>query len=214
MKKDIRYFILTATFIVYLGIGFSEEQKSINLPAPRMSGGQPLMEALAQRQSKRNFLPKDLPEQVLSNLLWAAFGINRPTLGKRTAPSASNAQEIDIYVSTPGGVFLYEAKDNRFKPVISEDIRGIASPQNFVKTAPVVLIYVADYRRMKGPDVQKDFYSATDTGFISQNVYLFCASEQLATVVLGMVDKKVLKEKMGLSDEQHIILIQPVGYPK
>lgn len=196
-----------------LSISFAQEQSSIKLPVPRTKGGKPLLEALSQRQSLRSFSSKEPSSQTLSDLLWAAFGINRKDSGKRTAPSASNRQEIDIYVATKQGVFIYDAKNNQLNPVVSEDVRTVIGRQPFVKDAPVVLVYVADYRRMRGQETQNDFYSAADTGFISQNVYLFCASEGLATVVLGMVNKDALSKKMGLAQEQKIILAQPVGYP-
>lgn len=211
--KGAFIFLLAACPILCTGQGVAAAQEGISLPDPRVNGGKPLMEALSQRRSLRSFDSRSLPDEVLSNLLWAAFGINRPDTGRRTAPSASNRQEIDIYVATAGGVFVYDAKNNRLDTVTGEDIREFTGRQNFVRRAPVVLVYVADYRRMKGEDRQKEFYSAADTGFISQNVYLFCASEGLATVVIGLVDKGELAKKLGLSKEQKVILSQPVGYP-
>jgi SagB-type dehydrogenase family enzyme len=181
----------------------------IQLPAPQKTGGMPLMEALAARATNRDFSSRELDPQQLSNLLWAAFGINRED-GKRTAPSAHNRQEIDVYVALSSGLYLYEPKGYQLVQVFSEDIRKGAGKQGFTQKAPVNLIYVADYDRMKG---EKDFYSATDTGFISQNVYLFCASEGLNTVVLGWVDREKLHAVMKLKPSQHIILTQPVGFP-
>ena len=196
-------------------IGFSDEViKSVQLPAPDKSGGKPLMEVLSKRQSIRNISSKEIPVQVLSNLLWAAFGINRPESGKKTAPSAVNAQEIDIYVAMQKGLYVYNAKNNTLDPVVSKDIRSTANESPAVLSAPVLLIYVADYSRMpKFPQETRDFFSATDTGFISQNVYLFCASEGLATVVMGSFNRERLTKEMNLKKEQKIILIQPVGYP-
>jgi nitroreductase len=180
-----------------------------------MEGGRPLMLVLKDRKSSRTFSAEELPLQVFSNMLWAAFGINRPESGKRTAPSAVNWQEIDIYVATVDGLYLYDAKANTLEPVLAEDIRAMTGTQAFVKDAPVNLIYVADYSRMgRASTERKDFYSATDTGFISQNVCLFCASEGLATVVRGLVDKPALAKKMRLRTDQKIILAQSVGYPK
>ncbi|MCX6339585.1 MAG: nitroreductase family protein [Candidatus Aureabacteria bacterium] len=187
----------------------------VQLVKPQTSGGKPLLEALAKRKSTRAFDARKLPPQVLSNLLWAACGVNRLESGKRTAPSAMNHQEIAVYAATADGLYLYNAKDHRLDPVFAEDIRARAGEQPFVKTAPVVLIYVADHSLMGDtPRDSRDFYSATDTGFISQNVYLYCASEGLATVVLGWVDKPALAKAMKLRDDQKIILTQPVGYPK
>ena len=193
------------------------ELKPIQLLKPQTSGGKPLMQALAERKSMRVFSNKKLSVQTLSNLLWAAFGINRAEgkKGKRTAPSACNWQEIDIYVALEDGLYLYDAPANILKPVLAKDLRVAAGIQNFTQDAPVNLIYVADLTRMGNRKKEvKDFYSATDTGFISQNVYLFCASEGLATVVLGYVDKSTLAKLMGLNSDQRIILTQPVGYPK
>ena len=140
--------------------------------------------------------------------------MNRPD-GKRTAPTALNRQEIDIYVATADGLFLYDAKANALQPVLEKDIRALTGRQPFVKDAPVSLVFVADYAKMgKGSDADKAFYSAADTGFISQNVYLFCASEGLATVVRGMVPRDELAQTMKLRPDQKIVLAQPVGYPK
>ena len=153
--------------------------------------------------------------QVLSNMLWAACGVNRPESGKRTAPSAVNWQEIDTYVATADGLYLYDAKAHILKPVLAGDIRAATGRQTFVKDAPVNLIFVADFSRMgKATTEDKVFYSATDTGFISQNVYLYCASEGLATVVRGAVDKEKLAKVMKLRPDQKVILAQSVGYPK
>jgi len=217
MNRSVCVAMCTVLIIFYLvPVAMSTEKlEPVQLVKPQMSGGKSLMEALAKRRSTRSFDARRLPPQTLSNVLWAANGINRPESGKRTAPSAMNRQEIDIYAATAEGLYLYNAKDHRLDPVLAEDIRARAGEQPFVKTAPVVLIYVADYARMgDAPRDSKEFYSATDTGFISQNVYLYCASEGLATVVLGWVDKPALAKTMKLRDDRKIILTQPVGYPK
>ena len=191
----------------------AQAEQTIRLPKPDTEGGLPLMQALNRRRSLRAFKPDPLPDQVLSNLLWAAFGRNRPD-GRRTAPSAVNWQEIDIYVALEKGLYLFDAGNHSLKLVLAEDIRAITGLQGFTQQAPVNLIYASDHRRMgRANPEHKEFYSATDTGFISQNVYLFAASEGLATVVLGMVNRDALAEKMGLAPEQKIILTQPVGYP-
>ena len=191
-----------------------KELKPIELLKPQMSGGMPLMQALKARSSSREYDSKTLPLQVLSNMLWAAWGINRPD-GKRTAPSAMNLQEIDVYVALAEGLYLYDAKANILKPVLSEDLRAMTGGQPFVKDAPVNLVFVADYSRMdRITSRDRAFYSAANTGFISQNVYLFCASEGLATVVRGYVDKPALARAMKLRPDQKVILAQTVGYPK
>lgn len=190
------------------------EPGPIELPKPQMEGGKPLMTALKERKTSREFSGEKLPIQVLSNMLWAACGVNRPD-GKRTAPTAMNKQEIDVYVALEQGLYLYDAKANTLVPVLAQDIREVTGKQPFVKDAPVNLVFVADYAKMGGmPDDAKDFYAATDTGFISQNVYLFCASEGLATVVRGYVDKPACSAAMKLRADQKVILSQTVGYPK
>lgn len=185
----------------------------IVLPEPDRSGGMPLMQALEQRQSSRSFRSQDLPLDVLSNLLWAANGINRPD-GKRTAPSAGNSQEIDIYAALKTGLYVYDPAAHVLNPVLEDDLREFTGQQDFTQTAPVNLIFVADLDKLgRYPDDVRAFYSAADTGFVSQNVYLFCASQGLATVVLGWLDKDALAQKMGLKDHQKVILTQPVGFP-
>ena len=187
---------------------------TLYLPAPENTGGKPLMEVLSERKSTRSFREEKLPDQVLSNLLWAAFGVNRSESGKRTAPSARNWQEIDIYVCLERGCYLYDATEHVLVPVLAEDLRSSTGSQSFVAKVPVNLVYIADFSRMHGAaEDQKIFYSAADAGFISQNVYLFCASEGLATVVRGLVDRGMLSDKMSLGTDQRVILAQSVGYP-
>ena len=187
----------------------------IKLPIPQTELTYPLMQALAQRRSIRRWDEKPISLQDVSNLLWAAFGFNRPEEGKRTAPSAVNWQEIDIYVALADGLYLYDAKAHRLIGVLAKDIRAQTGTQAFVKDAPVNLIYVADFSRInREEEKDKIFYSATDTGFISQNVYLFCASEGLATVVRGLVDKIALAKVMKLRPDQRVILAQSVGFSK
>jgi SagB-type dehydrogenase family enzyme len=174
----------------------------------------PLMKALSLRRTERSFSEKPLDDATLSSLLWAAWGINRPDSGRRTAPSAVNWQEIDVYAAMPDGLFFYNADDHVLEPVMEEDLRKQAGKQGFVKKAPVVLIYVADRSRMARDDEARDFYSAIDTGYISQNVYLFCAAHELNTVAVGWVEKEKLAEAMKLKPEQRVILTQPVGHPE
>ncbi len=186
----------------------------IQLLEPETEGGKPLMQVLQERKTSRAFSRREIPLQTLSNLLWAAFGINRPESGKRTAPSANNWQEFDIYVAMEKGVYLYDAQENLLRPIMPGNIHTLTGKQDYVKDAPINLIFVADYTRMGNASAQaKDFYSACDVGFISQNVYLFCTSEGLATVVRGWLDKDKLAKKMQLKAEQKIILCQTVGYP-
>jgi nitroreductase len=188
--------------------------QSIPLPPPQTDGGKPLMQALQQRRTNRELKPDKLPAQVLANLLWAGFGINRPESGHRTAPSAMNSQEVDLYVAMPEGLYVYEAKPHQLKPVLDTDLRARISGQPFATNAPVVLIYVADLPRLaRAKADQRPFYAAVDTGCISQNIYLYSASEGLATVVFDL-DRAPLAAAMQLRPEQKIILAQAVGYPK
>ena len=208
------FFILTSLFI-YSPLTYAQESKLIKLPAPQIEGGKPLMQALKERKTSREFSLKELPLQIISDLLWAADGINRQDSGHRTAPSAMNMQEIDIYIAKADGLYLFDAKENMLMPVVAADIRALTCNQPFVKDAPVNLIFVADLKKMSKPSAEMvDFYAATDTGFISENVYLYCASAGLATVVRGWVDKLVLAKAMKLRNNQKIILAQTVGYPK
>jgi SagB-type dehydrogenase family enzyme len=212
----VAVFLASIIIIPAMGkdITMAQEQKSIQLTKPQIAGNS-LMEVLAKRSSSREFSPETLPENILSNMLWAASGINRPDSGKRTAPSASNKQEIDIYVASPDGLYLYGAKSHTLQMIATGDMRGLTGKQDYVKEAAVNLIYVADYSRMSSASDQvKEIYAAADTGFISENVYLYCASAGLATVVRANIDKTALSKAMKLRADQKIILAQSVGYPK
>lgn len=187
---------------------------AIALPKVQMDVGKPLMQVLKSRKSNREFSTKVVPRQLLANLLWAAYGVNRPQERKRTAPSAHNRQEIDVYITLREGLYLYDAFQHALQPILEKDIRALTGKQKFPGHAPVNLIYVADFARVKG--VPRDAaieVAAVATGAIVQNVYLYCASENLATVARGWVDKKALAKAMGLRDDQYIVLTQTVGYP-
>lgn len=210
MKK----MLLILVILVFTATAFCQEQKKIILPEPQTDKGMPLMQALKERRTQRDFSPKELGQQTLSNLLWAADGINRPESSHRTAPSAVNMQEIDIYLAKADGLYLYNAKEQALEPVLKEDIRSATGKQEFVGAAPLNLVYVADYSKSVKVGDKKEFYAAADTGFISENVYLFCASEGLTTVVRGSFDEAKLAKTMKLRPDQKIILTQTVGYPK
>lgn len=208
MRHAIVYALLTGI------AALAETPEGIALPKANTTGGKPLMQALAERRSTRNINAGKLPLPVLSNLLWAAFGVNRSD-GRRTAPSASNRQIIDVYAVTADGAYIYNPKNHRLDPVVSGDIRATTGTQSFVAQAPLNLVYVADYSRMTNPsDSERLFISAADTGFIGQNVYLFCASEGLATVVRASLDRDALAKALKLRPDQKITLAQTVGYPK
>lgn len=173
------------------------------------------MQALAARRTTREFKGTSLPQQLLSNLLWAAFGINRRASGGRTAPSAHDMQEIGVYVVMADGAYLYDARRNVLRLAVPRDLRALTGLQAFVRDAPVDLVYVADFSRFtRDSEADKAFYSAADTGFISQNVYLFCASEGLATMVRSYIDRPALAKAMRLAPNQRVILAQSVGYAR
>ena len=184
----------------------------MNLQAPQKSGGMPLMEALAKRATSRAFDTTRLSPGQISNLLWAAFGINRSD-GKRTAPSSRNRQETDIYVLLGEGAFIYDAAYHRLNQVIPDDIRALGGTQPFVKDAPVTLVFIADLSRMgDGPAEEKMNTANIDVGYISQNVYLWAASEGLVTGARGSVDKQALGARLKLKSTQVIIIAQSVGF--
>lgn len=199
----------------------AEEEDIIKLPEPQMEGGMPLMQALKLRQSTRgNFGPdKKLSLQQLSNLLWAADGVNRPG-NYRTAPSAVNWQNIDIYVTTADGLFLYDAQKNELKVLGREDVRAVSGQQDFVTQAPVNLIYVADFAKAKGFGGQgeamptADPWSHVGVGAICQNVYLWCASENMACIVRAMIDKDAIRKTLNLRPDQQPLLAQTVAHFK
>jgi len=196
-------------------VATSPMTEPLMLPPPQTTGGMPLMQALKARRTVREYDSQPLSPQMMSNLLWAAFGVNRAETKGRTAPSAHDLQEISIYVTTKQGVSLYDPFAHKLVPVSEKDISVFTGKQDFVKDAPVNLVFVSDFNKFKDDDEDyKKFYSATDTGYISQNVYLFCASEGLATMVRAYIDIPALSKALGLTKNQHIILAQSVGYPK
>lgn len=190
------------------------ETDTVVLPPPALAGGISLRQALEARHSTRSFLPDALSLEALSTLLWAGFGINRRETGGRTAPSAHNWQEIDVFAVLPEGAYRYDAQQHRLLLVRAEDLRGATGVQDFVRTAPLNLVYVADFARM--PDAkpqERDFLAGADAGCIAQNVCLYCAGAGLATVVRGLVDRRRLAAALGLSRTQRIALAQSVGRP-
>jgi len=189
--------------------------KPVQLPTPRTDGGKPLMQALKLRATSRAFAPDPLPPQTVADLLWAAWGINRPGEGKRTAPSARNWQEIDLLLVDARGAWRYDAAANSLEPLVSGDLRHLTGGQDFVKDAPLTLVFVADPARMKGSEAaSREAYAYADAAFISQNVYLYCASEGLATGVRAMVDRPALAKALGLGADRIVVFAQSVGYPR
>ena len=204
---------LIALLLIPVGLITAQELKPVALPTPQTSGGRPLMQVLKERKSVRDFGPEPLSRQTISNLLWAAWGVNRED-GRRTAPSASNRQEIDVYVVMADGAYLYDAQANALKLMAPADLRKLAGTQAYAAGAPVNLIYVADTAKLGGDDAARLATANADTGFIAQNVYLFCASEGLGTVVRGSVNRDDLGKALNLRAGQRITLAQSVGYAK
>ena len=191
-----------------------DASETIVLPEPQKEGGIPLMEAISKRRSDREFSIQELPLPLLSNLLWAAYGVNRAD-GHRTAPSALDAQEIDVYVALPSGAYLYDATANQLQLIVSSDLRSITGYQDFVDEAPLDLVFVADYSRMKlVPVALRESYASVAAGAISQNVYLFAAGNGLATVIRAWIDREAIANALGLSHDHQVLLSQTVGYPK
>jgi nitroreductase len=192
----------------------AESAKIRELPAPRETGGKPLMEVLKLRRSIREYADRPLPPQVLSDLLWAAFGVNRPS-GDRTAPYWRHVMVIDVYATLADGVWLYDPKQHRLEQRLPADVRAQTGMQDFVATAPLNLVYVAHGERMQdiSPE-ERRLYASVDAGFIGQNVYLFCASEGFASVFRGAVDTRKLASTMQLGEGQFVTFAQSVGYPR
>jgi len=199
---------------VFLAGAAPARADDIELPKPCMKCGKPLMWVFEHRKSTREFSPKKLSLLRLATVLWAAFGVNRED-GKRTAPSSMNWQEIDVYAVMQEGAYRYDAQAHKLIQVLTEDIREHTGTQPFVKEVPLNLVYVADLSRMlKGTTEEKLRTSSMNTGFIAQNVYLYCTSAGLGTVARASVDKDKLKNLLGLRPQQVITLTQSVGYPK
>jgi len=203
-------FFLSLVLVVQFSVAQSID--TIPLPDPVRQGGKPLMQALNDRHSSRNYSEKELTPQQLSDLLWAANGINRPD-GRRTSPSARNKQEIDIYITTARGAFLYDAVKNILIGKTAEDIRAKTGGQPFVKDAAVNILYVCDKSRAASSDVTSALINGAFTaGACAQNVYLYCTSEGLGSVVRGSFSSDELNVLLKLSDRQVIIMAQTVGH--
>jgi len=206
MKTPLKLTTVLAALCAFAIASTNLLAQNITLPAPQKTGGMPLMEALAKRSTARNFdAARDLTPLQISNLLWSAFGINRDD-GKRTAPSASNRQECDLYVLLKTGAYLYDAKTNTLTLVVAGDQREIGGTQPFVKNAPVTILIVADTSRV-GKET-----AGEDAGFISQNMYLYCASEGLATGVRASVNRDQIAKVLSLKPAQWVALAQSAGY--
>lgn len=186
----------------------------IVLPPPEKHGGLPLLDALAQRRSTRAFAPTPLPLPLLSSLLWCAWGVNRPH-GERTAPSAMDCQEIDLYAALPAGAYRYDAAAHALNLAVANDVRPLTGYQDFVDDAPLDLVYVVDRARMQlVPASQRERFAAVAVGAIAQNVYLFAANSGLGTVLRALVDRAALTAALGLGPHQAVLMAQTVGFPR
>ena len=207
MKK-----VLASAVLAVICGSFTLSAQDLKLPAPDTKGGKPLMQCMAERKSARNFSSKKLPLQIMANIFYAADGITRAD-GRKTVPTARNAQNQMIYAATADGFWRYEPKTNTLKKLGSEDIRGLCGKQKFHAKAPLVLVYVAEPAKVGNTPEQQQNYAANHAGYASQNVYLYAASEGLATVVCAMVDRDALAKALKLPADQQIMYSQPIGYP-
>ncbi|HUB14320.1 MAG TPA: nitroreductase family protein [Acetobacteraceae bacterium] len=207
--------LATATLAFAPRLVRAQGSQPIDLPAPRNDFGTSLAQALKQRRSTRSFDPRPLPPQVLSELLWCAYGVNRPASADRTAPSWRHARETEILAATADGVWRYDAIRHRLLPLLAADVRGQTGVQDFVGTAPVDLIYVSNAQHLSGVSREEQRRVASaDIGFIGQNVYLYCASEGLACVFRASLDADRLAATLRLDETQFVMFSQTVGYPK
>ncbi len=203
------YFFIIVSLILITGL----QAQDISLPAPQKEGGMPLMEALNNRQSARSYSEKPLSNQMLSNLLWAAWGINRSEDGRRTAPSSHNEQNTVLYCALAEGLYTYEAQNHSLVLVTKKDIRAETGTQDYVKSASLNLMYVAKGDSAANWDETRINAACVNAAFIAQNVYLFCASEGLSCVVRESFDGEKLQEIMQLGTDKVSILAQSVGFP-
>ena len=197
-------------------VGHAQGATDIALPPPQNAATTvTLIDALSKRRSTRDFSSRELSRDILATLLWCAFGVNRPDTGGRTAPSAHNWQEIEVFAALSDGAYRYDARRHTLQPVVNADLRAATGMQEFVGTAPLNLVYVADFGKMGDASAEdRTFYAAADAGFVAQNVYLCCAAANLACVVRGLVDRRKLAPALKLRADQRIVLAQTVGYPQ
>jgi SagB-type dehydrogenase family enzyme len=209
--------IVTLIPFIMLVAGFVQAQEltAVKLLAPALENDKPLMQAMKDRHSSRDFDDAELSLQDLSNVLWCANGVNRPD-GHRTAPSAMNRQDIDVYAVLRDGIYLYDAPTHELRPVASGDFRKDAGTQEFVATAPLNLVFVSDMAKFEGARTPEDklWMAGLDAGHCSQNVYLYCAAANLVAVTRMSVDKAKLSELLKLRPEQTVVLAETVGHPK
>ena len=202
------------SFIFFICVVNVQAQTGIKLIDPNKTRGMSVMAALNERQSIREYSSEELEMQDLSDLLWAANGINRPN-GMRTAPSTRNLQAVEIYVAFSNGIFHYDHNEHALKWVITGDFRdAVAASQEYVKTAPLCILLVANMNKFGNLDENSKMFAAIDVGIVSQNISIACSAFGLATVPRGIMDNEKLKTALKLSDMHLLLLNHPVGYPK
>ena len=186
--------------------------KLIQLPAPEVGMDAPYRDVLKKRHTVRDFRSDELPQELLSSLLWSAYGFNRPEEHKRVVPSAVNVQEFDIYLFTQEGIYLYDAEKNTLRLTAQGDHRSEISQQKHFAVAPVSIVIVANYDRMTNfkKVEDRDFYASVDCGYVSQNIYLFCASADLGTVACGGIDRDTIAKILNIKNGK-AMLAHPVG---
>jgi SagB-type dehydrogenase family enzyme len=206
---------LSALLLLFLSAAaLAAPPEAVVLPKPERTGGKTLMQALSNRRSGRQFRPGKLPAQQLSNLLWAAYGVNRAD-GRRTAPSAMNRQSVDVYVTLPDAAYLYNAREHKLEPVAAGDLRAATGTQSFAAEGALNLVLVADMGRFGSQSEEnKATWAGVEAGAVVQNVYLYCASEGLATVVRASFQREALAQALKLKPGQKILVAQTVGFPK
>ena len=214
-RRDVNTATLAGAVATAAGsLASGADRETTKLPAARMQGGMPLLSALKLRRSTREYSERSLSQETLSTLLWAAFGVNRPS-GDRTAPYWRHIMVIDVYVAKADGVWLYDPAAHALLPYLPDDVRAQTGLQPFVATAPVNLIYVAHGDRMTDVSPEdRRLYASVDAAFIGQNVYLYCASEGLGSVFRGAVDYANLARTLKLPEQQFVTFAQTVGYPR
>ena len=213
-RREVNTALLAAGAMAAMPMATAFAQETKMLPAPRKEAGKPLMQVLQGRRSIREYSQRPLSAQTLSDLLWAAYGVNRPS-GDRTAPYWRHIMVIDVYAAMADGVWLYDPKQHALRAHLDIDIRAQTGVQDFVATAPLNLVYVVHGERMKDVSAEdRRLYGSVDAAFAGQNVYLYCASEGLASVFRGAVDYAKLGRAMRLGDGQFVAFAQTVGYPR
>lgn len=210
------------------GLGLAQELATIRLNEPSKKRGLPFMEALWVKASAQEWSDKELSLEDLSDLVWAANGINRPDVRKYTASSAMNAHDVDLYLFMKEGIYLYDADKHELKPILPGDFRSqiLRTPPPRPKDAggpphpapsnpPIQIILISDFSRFRaGTQEQKYEWGAIDAGIVSQNISLFCAATGLKTRPRASMDKEVIKKLLNLKDTQYVFLDHPIGYAK